>query len=59
MINLLDLSIDELKELVSPPFRATQIYEWIYKKNTTEFSQMLNLPKDMRQDLAEKFYIDP
>ena len=59
MINLLDLSIDELKELVSPPFRATQIYEWIYKKNVTEFSQMLNLPKDMRQDLAEKFYIDP
>ena len=59
MINLLDLSIDELKELVSPPFRATQIYEWIYKKNATEFSQMLNLPKDMRQDLAEKFYIDP
>ena len=59
MINLFDLSIDELKELVSPPFRATQIYEWIYKKNATEFSQMLNLPKDMRQDLAEKFYIDP
>ncbi|WP_149717090.1 23S rRNA (adenine(2503)-C(2))-methyltransferase RlmN [Campylobacter concisus] len=59
MINLLDLSIDELKELVSPPFRAIQIYEWIYKKNATDFSQMLNLPKDMRQDLAEKFYIDP
>ncbi|MBE9829105.1 23S rRNA (adenine(2503)-C(2))-methyltransferase RlmN [Campylobacter concisus] len=59
MINLLDFSIDELKELVSPPFRATQIYEWIYKKNATDFSQMLNLPKDMRQDLAEKFYIDP
>jgi 23S rRNA m2A2503 methyltransferase len=59
VINLLDFSIDELKELVSPPFRATQIYEWIYKKNATDFSQMLNLPKDMRQDLAEKFYIDP
>jgi len=57
--NLLDLSIDELKELVSPSFRATQIYEWVYKKNATEFSQMLNLPKDMRQDLAEKFYLDP
>nr|WP_196780148.1 23S rRNA (adenine(2503)-C(2))-methyltransferase RlmN [Campylobacter concisus] len=56
---MLDFSIDELKELVSPPFRATQIYEWIYKKNATDFSQMLNLPKDMRQDLAEKFYIDP
>ena len=59
MKNLLDLSIDELKELVSPSFRATQIYEWVYKKNATEFSQMLNLPKDMRQDLAEKFYLDP
>ena len=59
MKNLLDLSIEELKELVSPSFRATQIYEWVYKKNATEFSQMLNLPKDMRQDLAEKFYLDP
>ena len=59
MKNLLDLSIEELKELVSPSFRATQIYEWIYKKNATEFGQMLNLPKDMRQDLAEKFYLDP
>ena len=59
MKNLLDLSIEELKELVSPSFRATQIYEWVYKKNATEFSQMLNLPKDMRQELAEKFYLDP
>ena len=59
MKNLLDLSIEELKELVSPSFRATQIYEWVYKKNATEFSQMLNLSKDMRQDLAEKFYLDP
>ena len=59
MKNLLDLSIEELKELVSPSFRATQIYEWVYKKNATEFSQMLNLPKDLRQDLAEKFYLDP
>ena len=59
MKNLLDLSIEELKELVSPSFRATQIYEWVYKKNATEFSQMLNLPKDMRQDLAEKFYLEP
>ena len=59
MKKLLDLSIEELKELVSPSFRATQIYEWVYKKNATEFSQMLNLPKDMRQDLAEKFYLDP
>ena len=59
MKNLLNLSIEELKELVSPSFRATQIYEWVYKKNATEFSQMLNLPKDMRQDLADKFYLDP
>ena len=59
MKNLLDLSIEELKELVSPSFRATQIYEWVYKKNATEFSQMLNLPKYMRHDLAEKFYLDP
>ena len=50
MKNLLDFTLNELKEQLSPPFRAKQIFEWIYKKNATGFDEMLNLPK---------FYFDP
>ena len=59
MKNLLDFTINELKEQLSPPFRAKQIFEWIYKKNATGFDEMLNLPKDLRANLAQEFYFDP
>ena len=56
MKNLLDFTLNELKEQLSPPFRAKQIFEWIYKKNATGFDEMLNLPKDLRANLAQEFY---
>ncbi|MCZ6135181.1 23S rRNA (adenine(2503)-C(2))-methyltransferase RlmN [Campylobacter ureolyticus] len=59
MKNLLDFTKDELSEFVKPAFRAKQIYEWIYKKNVDSFDEMLNLPKDLRQDLSQNFYFDP
>ena len=59
MKNLLDFTLNELKEQLSPPFRAKQIFEWIYKKNATGFDEMLNLPKDLRANLAQEFYLDP
>ncbi|MDU5325872.1 MAG: 23S rRNA (adenine(2503)-C(2))-methyltransferase RlmN, partial [Campylobacter ureolyticus] len=59
MKNLLDFTKDELGEFVKPAFRAKQIYEWIYKKNVNSFDEMLNLPKDLRQDLSQNFYFDP
>ena len=59
MKNLLDFTLNELKEQLSPPFRAKQIFEWLYKKNATSFDEMLNLPKDLRANLAQEFYLDP
>ena len=59
MKNLLDFTKDELGEFVKPAFRAKQIYELIYKKNVDSFDEMLNLPKDLRQDLSQNFYFDP
>ena len=49
----------ELENFIEPKFRAKQIYEWIYKKNVDDFTQMLNLPKEIRQSLAQNFYLDP
>lgn len=59
MKNLLDYTLSELEAILSPKFRAKQIYEWIYKKNAKNFDEMLNLPKDMRTNLAQEFYFDP
>ena len=59
MKNIFDFTMKELENFVEPKFRAKQIYEWIYKKNVDDFAQMLNLPKEIRQSLAENFYLDP
>ena len=59
MKNILDFTLNELENEVSPKFRAKQIYEWIYKKGVKSFDEMLNLPKDMRANLSENFYLDP
>lgn len=59
MKNLLDYTQEEMQEFISPKFRTKQIYEWIYKKNVNSFDEMKNLPKDLRDNLKENFYIDP
>ncbi|MBO7370632.1 MAG: 23S rRNA (adenine(2503)-C(2))-methyltransferase RlmN [Campylobacter sp.] len=59
MKNILDFTLNELENEVSPKFRAKQIYEWIYKKGVKNFDEMLNLPKELRANLSENFYLDP
>lgn len=59
MKNILDFTLNELENEVSPKFRAKQIYEWIYKKGVKSFDEMLNLPKELRANLSENFYLDP
>lgn len=56
---ILDFTKDELKNFISPSFRVKQVYNWIYHKYEYEFSNMQNLPKDMRAGLEEKFNIMP
>ncbi len=59
MKNILDFTRKELEELIQPPFRAKQIFQWIYQKGVEDFADMSNLPKSLRQELAEKFTIAP
>lgn len=60
--NIREFSIDEIKEyLVSiseKPFRAKQIFEWLWKKNTHVFADMSNLSLPLREKLEEDFVID-
>lgn len=60
--NLIGLNIAELTgaltELGLEPFRAKQIWAWIYMRGAMEFGQMTTLAKPAREKLAEHFRID-
>lgn len=55
--NLLGMSQSELgdyfKTLGEKPFRATQVIKWIYQHGVTDFTQMTNLSKGLRDKLVE------
>ena len=62
-MNLIGLTLPELKEIVTKigekPFRANQIWQWLYLKNAHNFDQISNLPKDLREKLKENYSISP
>ncbi len=46
---------EELVSLGEKKFRATQVFDWLHKRNVTGFSQMTNLSAGLRETLAAKF----
>ncbi|MCW4642754.1 23S rRNA (adenine(2503)-C(2))-methyltransferase RlmN [Bacillus safensis] len=46
-----------LKEQGEKPFRAAQIFEWLYEKRVTSFDDMSNLSKNLREKLKNQFAI--
>lgn len=60
MINLRDLTIEEMKdfmvELGEKPFRAKQVFSWIYK-GVESFEDMTDLSKNLREKLKNKAVI--
>ncbi len=53
--NLLDFDLDGLavfcEELGEKRFRATQLFRWIHQKGASDFSQMTDLAKSLREKL--------
>lgn len=47
---------DTIKELGQPAFRAKQVYSWLHK-GVRSYEEMTNLPKPLRDCLAEKYPI--
>lgn len=56
------LKLDELKvffaEHGEKPFRAQQVYEWLWNKSAKSFDQMTNLSVGLRDKLKEHFVIN-
>ena len=55
MENIFDYSFDELQGLLTPHFRAKQVWNWLYIHYEYDFSMMINLPKETRNKLKEQF----
>ncbi len=55
------LTFDELNSdfqtLQFPAYRTSQVFQWLHQKNVTSFDEMLNIPKNIRQTLSERYYI--
>lgn len=43
-----------VESIGQPAYRARQIYEWIHRRGAVSFDEMTNLPKSMRDRLAER-----
>ena len=59
MKNIKNYNLEELKqELISigeKPFRAEQIFKWIYQDNVTSFDEMTNLSLELREKLKQNY----
>ena len=59
MKNIKDYNIDELKQelikLGEKPYRAEQIFKWIYQENVESFDEMTNLSLDLREKLKQNY----
>lgn len=52
-----DELIKELSLIGEKPFRAKQIYEWLWAKSVHSFDEMSNLSKELREKLNQSFFI--
>jgi len=57
--NIKNFNLEELKEVIKSigekPFRAEQIFKWIYCENVTSFDEMTNLSLYLREKLKQNF----
>lgn len=60
-VNLLDYNYLQMRELLASwgekPFRAQQLFQWIHQVGLSDFTQMTNLGKALREKLSRLAYI--
>ena len=60
-IDLRDLQLQDMVALLAaagePAFRATQLCQWVYKRQATSLQQMTDLPEVLRRRLQERLYV--
>ena len=41
------------------PYRARQLFNWLYERNVQSFDEMTNFSKELRNELSSKFILSP
>ncbi len=63
LVCLLDFSLSEMEEffrsLGQPPFRAKQVFQWVYHDLTPDLAEMTTLPKSLRDRLLPSVVVQP
>jgi 23S rRNA (adenine2503-C2)-methyltransferase len=63
MKNIYGITMSELEEYFleknEGKFKATQVFEWLYKKRITSFDSMKNISKKTISDLKNDFVLEP
>ena len=57
--SLMDYTQNELQKLIKPAFRVKQIYGWLYHNYASNYEDMKNIPKAMKEELAQKYLVNP
>jgi len=57
--SLMDYTQKELIDIIKPKFRVKQIFGWMYHQYASDFEDMKNIPKSLKEELASKFVINP
>lgn len=52
---LLSDLVDYLNSINEKPFKAKQLYDWLYKKRVFDFKEMSNISKNLADKLSEDF----
>ena len=57
--SLMDYTQKELIDIIKPKFRVKQIFGWMYHQYASDFEDMKNIPKSLKEELASKFVVNP
>ena len=62
MKNIYGITLEKLEEYFlennEKKFKATQVFEWIYKKRINSFNEMTNIKKELQQKLEKDYSFD-
>ena len=47
-----------MEDMGQPSFRGRQLYEWLHTHHVSSYDEMTNLPKALREQLAERFPLE-
>lgn len=63
MKTIYDLTFEQMQQMLiehgQKPYRAKQMFSWLYRKRVTSFDEMTDLPKSFIEQLKQEYMITP